>query len=202
MTRGRTEPPSRDWEAIRAAVARSTAARTPEQARAIMDARARKLAARPERSVADRLALAVFELASERYAVELRWIREVARLTEYTPVPGTPDHVVGLTSVRGAIIAVIDLRRLFGLTTSGLSDRSRLALIGDREPEFGLLVDRALGTTMLPASDVLAAPAGLVGAGRACVRGVTGDALIVLDGRSLLMDPRLVIDQTEGIRDE
>jgi purine-binding chemotaxis protein CheW len=165
-----------------------------------MDARARRLAVPPGAAIEDQLALAVFELASERYAIELRWVHEVARVADYTPVPGTPEHLVGLTSVRGDVFAVIDLRKLFGLATPALSDQTRLVLLGDRTPELGVLMDRALGTTMLAASSVLPAPPGVVGTAAGCVRGVTADATVVLDGSALLMDPRLVIDQTEGMQ--
>jgi purine-binding chemotaxis protein CheW len=198
MTRTGGPRPPRDWAAVRAAVAAPAVGRTAEQVRAVMDARARRLAMRPEAAAMDQLALAVFELASERYAIELRWVHEVARVTDYTPVPGTPDHFVGLTSVRGDVFAVVDLRRLFGLATSSLSDQTRLVLLGDRGPELGVLMDRALGAATLPASSVVPAPAGVVGTAAACVRGVTADATVVLDGRALLFDPRLVIDQTEG----
>ena len=198
MTTRKTDRLPPDWEAIRAAVARSTATKTPAQVRAIMNARARKLAARPAPATGDQLALAIFELAGERYAVELRWVHEVARLTDYTPVPGTPDYIVGLTSLRGEILAVIDLRRLFELTTSGLGDQSRLVVLGDRHGEFGILVDRALGAATIPAAGVLVTPPGIARTARSCVRGVTEDALIVLDGKALLSDPRLVIDQSEG----
>jgi purine-binding chemotaxis protein CheW len=201
MTRRRLDRGPVDWDAIRAGLARASTetARTPERAKAIMDARARKLARRPQApATAEPLALAVFQLASERYAIELRWIREVVRLTDYTPIPGTPDYLVGLTNLRGEIVAVVDLRRLFRLPTPGLSDLSRLVVLGETRREFGVLVDSAHGTTAISATDVLAAPAGVAGIAGACVRGVTRDAMIVLDGQALLADQRLVIDQTEG----
>jgi len=199
MTRnGGPRRPPRDWAAIRAAVAAPVAGRTPEQARAMMDARARRLAARPTPAIEDPIVLAMFELAGERYAIELRWVHEVARVSDYTPVPGAPDHFVGLTSVRGEVFAVIDLHRLFGLATPALSDRTRLILLGDRAPDLGVLMDRALGTVVVPAASVVPAPPGVVGTAAACVRGVTADATVVLDGGALLSDPRLVLDQTEG----
>lgn len=201
MTRRRLDRGPVDGDAIRAELARASTetARTPERAKAIMDARARKLARRPEApATGEQLELAVLQLAGERYAIELRWIREVARLTDHTPVPGTPDYIVGLTNLRGEIVAVVDLRRLFRLATPGLSDLSRLVVLGEARGELGVLVDSAHGTTTISATDVLAAPAGVAGNAGPCVRGVTRDAMIVLDGQALLADQRLVIDQAEG----
>jgi hypothetical protein len=49
----------------------------------------------------------------------------------------------------------------------------------------------------LRTEDVLEPPGSLTGAGRDWVRGVTRDALVVLDGAVLLKDRRLFIDQGE-----
>jgi purine-binding chemotaxis protein CheW len=54
----------------------------------------------------------VFSHEGSRYAVELRWVREVFTLGFITPVPGAPPVVAGLTNLRGAITPVLDLGAL------------------------------------------------------------------------------------------
>lgn len=56
----------------------------------------------------------VFSHEGSRYAVELRWVREVFTLGFLTPVPGAPSVVAGLTNLRGAITPVLDLGALVG----------------------------------------------------------------------------------------
>lgn len=42
-----------------------------------------------------------FNLMYQEYAVEMKYIREVIQTSEITPVPGTPDFIAGICSVRG-----------------------------------------------------------------------------------------------------
>lgn len=52
----------------------------------------------------------VFALGGSRYAVELRWVREVVTLGFVTPVPTAPPSIGGVANLRGAVTPVIDVR--------------------------------------------------------------------------------------------
>lgn len=54
----------------------------------------------------------VFALGQARYAIELRWVREVFTLGPVTPVAGAPPSVVGVVNYRGAIMPILDLSLL------------------------------------------------------------------------------------------
>jgi chemotaxis signal transduction protein len=56
----------------------------------------------------------VFALGQARYAVELRWVREVFTLGPVTPVAHAPDAVAGVVNYRGAIMPILDLGVLLG----------------------------------------------------------------------------------------
>jgi hypothetical protein len=56
----------------------------------------------------------VFALGQTRYAVELRWIREVFTVGHVTPVPHAPELVAGVVNFRGAVMPLIDLEALLG----------------------------------------------------------------------------------------
>ena len=56
----------------------------------------------------------VFALGQTRYAVELRWVREVFTLGPVTPVAHAPDAVAGVVNYRGAIVPILDLDVLLG----------------------------------------------------------------------------------------
>jgi purine-binding chemotaxis protein CheW len=160
-----------------------------------MDERARLLA-RPHTQavVGETLDVLTFALAAERYAIDTRYVREVVRLGDLTPVPGTPDFVVGVTNHHGQVLCVIDLRAFFKTPREGLSDLSRLIVLGVEQVEFAVLADRADEIRRLPASEVLPAPESMSDIGREYLRGVTRDALMVLDGASLLEDGRLFVE--------
>ena len=56
----------------------------------------------------------VFALGQARYAVELRWVREVFTLGPVTPVAHAPESVAGVVNYRGAIMPILDLGVLLG----------------------------------------------------------------------------------------
>src|SRR5947209_17105793 len=138
-----------DWEEVRARLARAVAATegaqalSPERARAVMEARTRELARVPP--VAERhtklLEVVCFALANERYAVETRYVREVKELSDYTALPGAPPFLLGVINLRGEILAVIDLRKFFGVADRGVTDLSRVVVLGGERAEFGVLAD-------------------------------------------------------------
>lgn len=49
-------------------------------------------------------------------AVPLTEVHEVLPLPEVTPLPSAPDAVIGVTTLRGELVAVLDTARLLGRT--------------------------------------------------------------------------------------
>jgi len=145
------------------------------------------------------LELVTFRRSSERFGLESRFVREVFQVREVTPVPGTPDFLIGIANLRGQVLALIDLGNLLGLAESSSGNLSRVVVLGEERAEFGVAVDAVDEVIPLRMDDVLVPQASLAGIGRGYLCGVTKDALIVLDGAVLLQDPRLVIDQDEQV---
>ncbi len=89
----------------------------------------------------------VFRLLERRYAVAVGKVIELDRLPAYTPVPNTPGFVLGVTNVRGDVLAVIDLRRLLGGDLSNRSETARLLTIRSSvgDMQTGLVVDSLQG---------------------------------------------------------
>jgi len=68
----------------------------------------------------------VIALAGERYAIELRWVREIFTLGHVTPVPTSPPVIAGATNFRGSIVPVLAGGPLLGaLAAPGGGKRSR-----------------------------------------------------------------------------
>jgi purine-binding chemotaxis protein CheW len=51
----------------------------------------------------------VLVAGGERFAVELRWVREICPLPPVTPVPTAPPPIVGAVNMRGAIVPVLSV---------------------------------------------------------------------------------------------
>jgi purine-binding chemotaxis protein CheW len=175
---------------------RDNAVRTPPdpEARGILRARARALARIPEAPAADAASLEVleFRLVQERYAVEIRHVREVYPLKDLTPLPSIPPFMAGVVNLRGRILPVLDLKKFFDLPEEGLADLHHIILVGGNDLEVGLLADVIEGVHTIAADTLVATLAGVRGA---YLRGVTAERLIVLDVARILADPKLIVDQ-------
>jgi len=155
-------------------------------ARTILAERARALA-RPATAPAagDTLQLVSFALGNERCAVEARYTFAAFRAAELAPLPGAPQPVFGLTSWRGQLLTVVDLRATLGVASSALADLTHVIVLGEERPVVGMLAGAPLELVTLPAVAVQQ-PRGGGPAPPALLRGVTPDALLVLDAHALL----------------
>lgn len=203
MTATKKKERTFDWVGAREQLARAiehteaSLANSSEHAAEILEARARALARVPEppRRQETMLTVVAFTLAGERYAIETRFVREVVRFTNYVPLPETPEFVIGAINLRGKILVVVDLGKLFGLPQRGLTDLSRAIILGVNQAEFGVVADETEGIADI-ALDDLHEPTGVaVGIGRDFVMGTTPDAWVALNGAALLSDGRLFIGQ-------
>ena len=56
----------------------------------------------------------VFTIGAVRYAVELRWVREVVSLGFVTVVPTAPPAIGGVCNLHGTILPVLDVGAVLG----------------------------------------------------------------------------------------
>jgi purine-binding chemotaxis protein CheW len=104
------------------------------------------------------LHLVTFALDREEYGIPVSQVREVIRVAEITRVPQAPEHVRGVTNLRGRILPVVELRTRLGLTAAVTTPRSRIVVVELRDRVLGLLVDAVLQVAKVPAETVTAAP--------------------------------------------
>jgi purine-binding chemotaxis protein CheW len=157
-----------------------------EDARRVLEERARALARPPAPPLAQHtVELLTFALASETYALESRFVIQVFRLQELSPLPGAQPPVFGLTPWRGGLLTILDLRQVLGVPATSLDDLGRVIVLGDERPAFGVLADAVHDLVSVPAAAIRAPQEG-VAARREYLRGVTGDAVLVLAAEALL----------------
>lgn len=154
--------------------------------RELLERRARALA-RPAAAprAGGSVQLVTFALGSETYALESRCVVEVFRLGELALLPGATPPVFGLTTWRGGPLVVLDLRPLLGVPATALDDLRHVVVMGAASAMFGVLVDAVHEVREVASAAVLEPPEG-VAVQRTYLWGVTGDALLVLDGGKLL----------------
>jgi len=168
-----------------------------EERRVILRARARVLAQErqgDEDFSQSRLEVVEFLLASEHYGIELTYIREIHALTEFTPLPGTPAFVLGLTNVRGRILSVIDIKKLFDLPGKGLTDLNKVIVVRTHQMELGILADAVLGVRSIALNKFQTSLPTLTGIRAEYLKGITNHPLVVLDVAKILSDEKIVVN--------
>jgi purine-binding chemotaxis protein CheW len=154
--------------------------------------RAGKRAARRAGEAGRRTEYLAFGLAGETYAVRIAQLAEILRPPPITEVPRAPSTVLGVISVRGKLVTVLDLRRRLRLVEAPIDRRSRILLVDTSAGEqLGLLVDEVQQVWRLALDEIEQASVlggdqavHITGIGRPA--GVEGTMLILLDLRPLV----------------
>ena len=86
--------------------------------------------------------LLVFGLDGSDYALPVERVREIVRMRELTLVPRTPGWLLGVVTLRGEVVEVVDLRQALGLGRATPDRKSRIIVVhGDADRVTGALVD-------------------------------------------------------------
>jgi purine-binding chemotaxis protein CheW len=130
--------------------------------------------AREDRKAAPEMTehLVTFYLSEEEYALDVRVVQEIIRLTETTHVPRAPEFIRGVINLRGRIIPVVDLKRKLALGEITESRLARIVVVKLRDRLIGLLVDGASQVLKIPASAIDAAPEEILDVNISFIRGV------------------------------
>jgi purine-binding chemotaxis protein CheW len=183
-------------ETARAAIERVWAPTT-EETRRILQARALALAqdSMLDETVDEDIEVVEFTLAYEQYAIETRYVRQVASLENLTPLPCTPAFVLGIVNLRGAILPLIDLRKLFELPERGLTDLHRIIVLQSGKILFGILADTVTSIRRILLAHLQPSLPTLTGVRKNYLKGITFERLVVLDAEKLLMDESIIVQE-------
>jgi purine-binding chemotaxis protein CheW len=212
MTEARTDPHQDtqetggiDWagfhqrlEASRAALAQKLNPSREEKQRTLR-ARARLLAThKREKAPLKSMDVVEFLLASEHYGIELSYIREIHPLSEFTALPCTPPFVLGLANVRGQVLSIIDIKKLFDLPEKGLTDLNKVIIVQANQMEVGILADAILGVRSIALHELHTSLPTLTGIREEYLKGITKDPLVVLDAGKILSDEKIIVDESRN----
>src|SRR5471030_3122887 len=82
-----------------------------------------------------------FIAGDEVFAVDMAPVQEIIRLPEVVRVPLAPSALDGLANLRGKVLPIISLRRLFGFAEREYDDATRAVVVDVGQP-LGFVVDR------------------------------------------------------------
>ncbi len=145
---------------IAAAVA--AAAPVPEAAEVLRigdrDSGSPAVEAAPQPDPAADTEMLAFLLSGEEYVVAVGQVNEVLKMWSLTPVPNAPEHILGVSSLRGTMLTIIDLGKRLGLGPAAMNEKSRVVVVTVNDEKVGFIVDRVTGVVKLSPDLVRAVP--------------------------------------------
>ena len=167
-----------------------------DETRRILTARAQALAQEHEKADTETvLEFVEFHLAHEKYAIESRFVREVYPLENLTPLPCTPAFVLGIASVRGEILSVVDIKTFFDLPGKGLTDLNKVIILKSANMQFGILADAIVGVRRISIANIQLSLPALSGTRARYLMGVSSDHVVLLDAAKLLADHAIIVQE-------
>ena len=132
-----------------------------------------------------------FQLDGQEYAFHIEQIQEIVILEQVTAIPQVPDYVEGVSNLRGTIIPIINLRKLFGIVPKPHDDETRTIVVNVGQRTMGCTVDSVAQVMRIPAESVQAAPDIVAPEGSAYIRGFAklNDRLVILLEIDELLEP-------------
>jgi purine-binding chemotaxis protein CheW len=120
-------------------------------------------------------------LGGELYGVEIERISAILKVPPITPVPRAPDGVMGIITVRGKVVALMDLRPKLRLARAPASRLARVLLIPIEGGEsVGLFVEEVLQVCRLSSEEIEPAQSALGSDASEHLIGI-GDMLVLMD---------------------
>ena len=135
--------------------------------------------------------IVVFNIAEQRYALNLATVKRIVRVVEVTHLPKAPDIVLGIINVQGRIIPVINIRKRFGLPEREINLSDQLIIAQASKHGLALLVDTVSGVIEYSEHDVIGAKEVIPGA--EYVKGM----IKLDDGINLILDLDTVLSFDE-----
>lgn len=133
--------------------------------------------------------LLTFSLGAEEFAFKVSEVEEILRLQRITLVPTMPGYIVGITSLRGKIIPVLDLKARLNLEEAGKMPvfdaeahhgklESKILIVAGPKGFIGAVIDKVNGVVSLAKDNVIEPPAHLSEAEMKYIEGI-----VILDKR-------------------
>lgn len=85
-----------------------------------------------------------FKIGDGYYGIPVLDVREVIKPLAVTDVPLSPEYVKGLVNLRGQIVTLVDLRKLFGLEEKENTEEYMNIIVRSGDSLYSLVVDEIL----------------------------------------------------------
>ena len=103
-----------------------------------------------------------FMLGSEEFGVDILRVQGIQGWESATPIPNSPDYVLGVTNLRGSVVPIIDLRRRFDLADQEFGPTTVVIVVRVESPTqdrtIGMVVDGVSEVYSVDSDEIQCAP--------------------------------------------
>ena len=104
-----------------------------------------------------------FLLNNELIGIDIKNIIKITKKLDITPVPKTPDYIVGVMNLRGNIVPVINIKKMLHLPNANNEDQEFILIIDSELGNIGLMIDQVVGAITIEDEEILPAPINSIG---------------------------------------
>lgn len=134
-------------------------------------------------------------LDGDRYGINVQNIQEIIGVPDAAHVPNTMPYMKGVTSLRGKVIPLVDLRIKFNLSEKEY-DKLTVVLIAEiQENLIGFIVDSVSDVISIPVSEIQNTPHFSTSIDADCIYGVCKleeEILIIIDIEKVFKNEELL----------
>lgn len=142
-----------------------------------------------------------FFLGEQAYGVDILQVQSIQIWESATPVPNTPDYLLGVLNLRGAIVPVVDLKLRLKLEHSARAAKPVVVVfrleLGPVERIVGVLVDAVSDVCNIPDDQLRAPPA----VAASSDRGSFVSALVDIGGTMTILLDASELVETDGLNE-
>ena len=142
-----------------------------------------------------------FRLANQHYVFPISQIQEIVILEQVTKTPQVAEYVDGVSNLRGTIIPIINLRRLFGLEAKPVDSETRTIVVNVESRTMGCTVDSVTQVMRISTDNIQPAPEVVAGSKASWISGFAklDEQLLVVLNINELLDPTRLEEVHEAI---
>ena len=106
------------------------------------------------KDLSDLIPIAVFNLNQEFFGIELNAVQEFIDFERFTPIPCTPDFMLGNINLRGEVVTIVDIRGEFNLPLGNINGKHKAVIVNVQGFVMGIIIDRMIGIHRLNIEDL------------------------------------------------
>lgn len=124
----------------------------------------------------------LFKMGAEYYGLPVESIKEIIKPMPTTRFPKSPPFVEGIIDLRGEVLPIVNLRKMFGLEPVPVTEASRYIDVQLGRFRVGIIVDEVSEVMHIPVSQTEPAPPIIEGVDGRYLNGVArlSDKLVLL----------------------